>query len=76
MAKLSIKQQILNWEDKLPIGSVWSTKGLTIPNLTVMGIAYKCGCVVIYYSREDAPNTIFSESAGAFYNYIVSHRIK
>ena len=73
-----MQQQLDYWKRLLPVGSVWLTNQLSCRFVTVKGISYDkvTGYLIVQYIREDAPNTVFKENVGAFYNYIVSHQVQ
>lgn len=73
-----MQQQLDYWKRLLPVGSVWLTNQLSCRFVTVKGISYDkvTGYLIVQYTREDAPNTVFKENVGAFYNYIVSHQVQ
>lgn len=78
MSNQTIKEQLDYWRRLLPVGSVWLTQQLTCRFVTVKGIRFNIftNCLVVQYTRDDAPNTVYQEMVGAFYNYIVSKQIK
>ena len=78
MEKQTMQQQLDYWKRLLPVGSVWLTNQLSCRFVTVKGISYDkvTGYLIVQYTREDAPNTVFKENVGAFYNYIVSHQVQ
>lgn len=77
MIDLTIQQKIEYWKKLLPIGSVWLTQQLTCRFVTVKDIYYDRikGYVIVHYTRDDTPDTVLHEMAGAFFNYIVSHQV-
>ena len=78
MSNQTIQEQLDYWRKLLPVGSVWLTQQLTCKFVTVKGIRFNifANCLVVQYARDDAPNTVYQEMVGAFYNYIVSKQIK
>lgn len=78
MERQIMQQQLDYWKRLLPVGSVWLTNQLSCRFVTVKGISYDkvTGYLIVQYTREDAPNTVFKENVGAFYNYIVSHQVQ
>lgn len=78
MERQTMQQQLDYWKRLLPVGSVWLTNQLSCRFVTVKGISYDkvTGYLIVQYTREDAPNTVFKENVGAFYNYIVSHQVQ
>lgn len=77
MLDLTVQQKIDHWKRLLPSGSVWITQQLSCRFVTVKDIYYDkiTGYLIVHYTRDDAPDTIFQEMAGAFFNYIVSYQI-
>lgn len=71
-------QQLDYWKRLLPAGSVWLTQQLTCRLVTVKDVFFDLvtGYLLVQYTREDAPNEVFYEKAGAFYNYILDKKIK
>lgn len=78
MERQTVQQQSDYWKRLLPIGSVWLTQQFTCRYVTIKGISYdkSIGVVIVNYAREDAPERIFKEKAGAFFNYIVSQQVQ
>lgn len=78
MERQTMQQQLDYWKRLLPVGSVWLINQLSCRFVTVKGISYNkvTGYLIVQYTREDAPNTVFKENVGAFYNYIVSHQVQ
>ena len=78
MEQQTIQQQLDYWKRLLPTGSVWLTQQLTCRFVTVKGISYdkSIGVVIVNYAREDAPERIFKEKVGAFFNYIVEYQVQ
>lgn len=78
MERQTMQQQLDYWQRLLPVGSVWLTQQLTCRFVTVKGISYDkvTGYLIVQYTREDAPNAIFKENVGAFFNYIVVHQVQ
>ena len=78
MERQTMKQQIDYWLGLLPVGSVWFAPQLTCRYVTIKGISYDrvTGYLMVQYTREDAPNSIFKENVGAFYNYIVEYQVQ
>lgn len=76
MERQTMQQQLDYWRRLLPVGSVWFALQLTCRFVTIKGISYDrvTGYLTVQYTREDAPNSVFQEMVGAFYNYIVSHQ--
>lgn len=73
-----MQQKLDYWRGLLPVGSVWLTQQLTCRFVTIKGISYDrvTGYLMVQYTREDAPSSVFKENVGAFYNYIVSKQVK
>lgn len=78
MERQTMQQQLDYWQRLLPVGSVWLTQQLTCRFVTVKGISYDrvTGYLMVQYTREDAPDAVFKENVGAFYNYIVSQQVQ
>lgn len=78
MERQTMQQQLDYWQRLLPVGSVWLTQQLTCRFVTVKGISYDrvTGYLMVQYTREDAPDAVFQEMVGAFYNYIVSQQVQ
>lgn len=78
MERQTMQQQLDYWKRLLPVGSVLLINQLSCRFVTVKGISYNkvTGYLIVQYTREDAPNTVFKENVGAFYNYIVSHQVQ
>ena len=78
MERQTMQQQLEYWQGLLPVGSVWFAPQLTCRFVTVKGISYDrvTGYLMVHYTRKDAPNSVFQEKVGAFYNYIVSKQIR
>lgn len=78
MEQQTMQQKLDYWRGLLPVGSVWLTQQLTCRFVTIKGISYDrvTGYLMVQYTREDAPNSVFKENVGAFYNYIVSKQVK
>ena len=78
MERQTMQQHLDYWQRLLPVGSVWLTNQLSCRFVTVKGISYDkvTGYLIVQYTREDAPNAVFKENVGAFYNYIVSHQVQ
>lgn len=73
MERQTMQQQLDYWRGLLPVGSVWFAPQLTCRFVTIKGISYDrvTGYLMVHYIREDAPDAVFQEKVGAFYNYIV-----
>lgn len=78
MERQTMQQQLEYWQGLLPVGSVWFAPQLTCRYVTIWGIFYDrvTGYLMVQYTREDAPDAIYKENVGAFYNYIVDHQIQ
>ena len=78
MSNQTIKEQLDYWRRLLPVGSVWLTQQLTCRFVTVKGVNYNTftNCLVVQYTKEDAPEAVYQEMVGAFYNYIVDHQVQ
>ena len=78
MERQTMQQQLDYWQRLLPVGSVWLTQQLTCRFVTIKGISYDrvTGYLMVQYTREDAPDAVFKENVGAFYNYIVSQQVQ
>lgn len=78
MERQTIQQQVEHWQRLLPTGSVWLTQQLTCRFVTVKNVSYDpvTGYLIVQYAREDAPDAVYKEMVGAFYNYIVSKQVK
>ena len=78
MERQIMQQPLDYWKRLLPVGSVWLTGQLSCRFVTVKGISYDkvTGYLIVQYTREDAPNTVFKENVGAFYNYIVEYQVQ
>lgn len=78
MERQTMQQQLDYWQGLLPVGSVWLTQQLSCRFVTVKGISYDrvTGYLIVQYTREDAPNSVFKENVGAFYNYIVEYQVQ
>lgn len=78
MERQTMQQQLDYWQRLLPVGSVWLTQQLTCRFVIVKGISYDrvTGYLMVQYTREDAPDAVFKENVGAFYNYIVSQQVQ
>ena len=78
MEKQTIQEQLDHWRRLLPEGSVWLTQQLSCRFVTVKGVHYSLfpNCIMVQYTREDAPDTVYQEMVGAFYNYIVSEQVR
>lgn len=78
MERQTVQQQLDYWKRLLPIGSVWLTQQFTCRFVTIKGISYEknIGVVIVHYAREDAPERIFKEKSGAFFNYIVEYQVQ
>lgn len=78
MERQTIQQQIEYWQRLLPVGSVWLTNQLSCRFVTIKGISYDkvTGYLIVQYAREDAPDSVFQEMVGAFYNYIVEYQVQ
>ena len=73
-----MQQQLEYWQRLLPVGSVWFSPQLTCRYVTIKGISYDrvTGYLIVQYTREDAPGSVFKENVGAFYNYIVEYQVQ
>ena len=73
-----MQQQLDYWQRLLPVGSVWLTQQLTCRFVSVKAVFYDLvtGYLVVQYTREDAPDAIYKENVGAFYNYIVEYQVQ
>ena len=78
MERQTMQQQLDYWQRLLPVGSVWLTQQLTCRYVTIKGISYDrvTGYLMVQYTREDAPDAVFKENVGAFYNYIVEYQVQ
>lgn len=78
MERQTMQQQLEYWQRLLPVGSVWFAPQLTCKYVTIKGISYDrvTGYLIVQYTREDAPDAIYKENVGAFYNYIVDHQVQ
>lgn len=78
MERQTMQKRLEYWQRLLPVGSVWLTSQLSCRFVTVKGISYDkvTGYLIVQYTREDAPNTVFKENVGAFYNYIVEYQVQ
>lgn len=78
MERQTMQQQLEYWQRLLPVGSVWFAPQLTCRFVTVKGISYDrvTGYLMVQYTREDAPDAVFKEIVGAFYNYIVEYQVQ
>ena len=78
MERQTMQQQLDYWQRLLPVGSVWLTQQLSCRFVTVKSISYDrvTGYLIVQYTREDAPNAVYKENVGAFYNYIVEYQVQ
>ena len=78
MKRQTMQQQLDYWQRLLPAGSVWFAPQLTCRYVTIKGISYDrvTGYLMVQYAREDAPEAVFKENVGAFYNYIVEYQVQ
>ena len=78
MERQTMQQKLEYWQGLLPVGSVWFAPQLTCRYVTIKGISYDrvTGYLIVQYIREDAPNAVYKENVGAFYNYIVEYQVQ
>ena len=78
MERQTMQQKLEYWQGLLPTGSVWFAPQLTCRYVTIKGISYDrvTGYLIVQYTREDAPDAVFKENVGAFYNYIVEYQVQ
>ena len=78
MTQQAMQQKLDYWRRLLPVGSVWLTQQLTCRFVTIRSVAYDrvTGYLMVHYTREDAPDAVFKENVGAFYNYIVEYQVQ
>lgn len=78
MERQTMQQQLDYWKRLLSVGSVWLTNQLSCRFVTIKGISYDkvTGYLIVQYTREDAPGSVFQEMVGAFYNYIVEYQVQ
>lgn len=78
MERQTMQQQLDYWKRLLPVGSVWLTNQLSCRFVTVKSVSYDpvTGYLVVQYTGEDAPDAIYKENVGAFYNYIVEYQVQ
>ena len=78
MERQTMQQQLEYWKRLLPAGSVWFAPQLTCWYVTIKGISYDrvTGYLMVQYTREDAPDAVYKENVGAFYNYIVEYQVQ
>lgn len=78
MERQTMQQKLEYRQRLLPIGSVWFAPQLTCRYVTIKGISYDrvTGYLMVQYTREDAPDAVFKENVGAFYNYIVEYQVQ
>ena len=78
MERQIMQQPLDYWKRLLPVGSVWLTSQLSCRFVSVKAVFYDLvtGYLVVQYTREDAPDAIYKENVGAFYNYIVEYQVQ
>lgn len=78
MERQTMQQKLEYWQRLLPVGSVWFAPQLTCRYVAIKGISYDrvTGYLIVQYTREDAPNTVYKENVGDFYNYIVEYQVQ
>jgi len=78
MERQTMQQKLEYWQGLLPTGSVWLTQQLTCRFVTVKNVSYDpvTGYLIVQYAIEDAPDAVYKEMVGAFYNYIVEYQVQ